>query len=197
MQQLWSPSTPGGAFRQGEVLKGVVELRFNEKGLSAEALTRDDPPAKRVSHPLTVVLSPDCDLDWDFKARAKRVATGADETLTGLDPKEMGYILLCDLEEARSLEKTPRAPSRKAWEFIEANRDIRFHRIRSVQIEGLPAPVDLYIDFKRVFGLPPEYLYGLELIRVLTRHGFLMPPHAQHLADRFSYFIGRVGLPDE
>ena len=49
------------------------------------------------NHPLVIVLSPECDLEWDYQARK-------DESVQ--DTKMMSHVLLCDLEDRAVLWQT-------------------------------------------------------------------------------------------
>ena len=182
-------SVPGNQFQQGEVLSGLLELRFDATQVSQETLYSLTPPAERQEHPWTIILSPSCDLEWDYKARYGEAAIGT---------KAMKHIFLCDLEDFRALKDDGRLQnSATMTKLVRQNRDERYHYLISAGTgEGQSLP-EFFIDFKRVFSVHIEYLYAVVDKDLVIRRGTLMTPWIQHLADRFTYFLGRVGLPDE
>ncbi len=162
------------------------ELRLDLTRAKPEDLARPTMPAARYLHPWVIVLSPDCDLDWDFKARF-----GTARSTT----KVISHVLLCDLEDEAQM--VGRIQGSRHKELIKGNRDERFHYLEATNAsdtEGLPA---FYLDFKRVFSVPTDNVYWLCSNAVAQRQGVLVGPWIQHLADRFTYFLGRVALPEE
>ena len=139
------------------------------------------------NHPLVIVLSPECDLEWDYQARK-------DESVQ--DTKMMSHVLLCDLEDRAVLWQT-RIVSSDHDRRVKANRDERYHFLRTSQVDGGGCINDFYIDFKRLFALPTEYLVEEIKSPRVERCGYLSSPWVQHLTQRFTFFLGRVGLPDE
>ena len=56
--------------------------------------------------------------------------------------------------------------------------------------------VEFFLDFKRVFTVSNEFIYAATEQGLMMRHGCLDQPWVQHLTHRFTFFLGRVGLPD-
>ena len=174
-----------GPLRLGELLEGVLELTFDLSVLSSASFRGPEPPSERISHPWSIVLNPDCDLEWDFKSRQQ----------TGQLDKRITHLLLCDLEdETRIRSRLTGAGLRKRAQSYQEDRD---HYLPGSPTEEGSLLDQFYIDFKRLFMVPVDYVYAAAAIGAIQRHGFLKPPWAQHLAHRLTNFLGRVGLPDE
>lgn len=185
---LYDSSVSIGPLRQGELLSGLLELRFDASMVSKASLSDPTPPAERVEHPWTIILSPDCDLEWDFNARQGEANTAT---------KGLSHILMCDLEDLAALQIDSRVQkSQRQTQLIKQNRDERYHYLRSAHTEDGQTLPDFFVDFKRVFSVHADYLYAVVEQDLVRRHGFLKPPWIQDLSHRFTYFLGRVGLPD-
>ena len=77
------------ALRQAEILEGIHELKFDLLDLSPASFESSNPPSLRTRHSWTIVLSPACDLEWDYNAREQG----------GQEGKLVSHLLLCDLED--------------------------------------------------------------------------------------------------
>ena len=189
MAYLYENSPDTGALRQGEILKGVREIRFKPIDPPGE-LTREAiaDSTEIHTHPLTIVLSPDCDLEWDYQARKDGDVSVA---------KLMSHVLLCDLEDESTLRGTRSGSmNNRIFRIVKQNRDERYHHLQASSTESGSTHDDYYIDFKRMFALPTEYITHESEAGRVGRLGVLRPPWAQDLTHRFTYFLGRVGLPD-
>ncbi len=189
------PATDG-ALRQGEVLSEVVTYevdRYDPKG--------DEPPTIRPRpHPFVIVVSQDCDLDWEFKA-AKKIANGI-KTGEGFDrefSKRLLGILLCEVYEAQEVRSSPEINS-QLWKRIKINKDERYHFLEAIPAgrdlleSGLP---ELTIDFKRYFTIEPDLLYAQINRGGCNRRVRLRSPYLEHLSHRFHSYLSRVGLPED
>lgn len=186
---VYSISPDTGPLRQGEILSDLVEVR-----LAAECLRPDaEPLIEEIFHPYAVVLTQDCDLEWDFRYR--RTADPADQGR--LANKTVPHILLCQADAAERLRGNQNIKS-DIWRRISRNLDERYHILPEVSKEldrlskGIPA---LALDFKRVFTIPTDELY-YRLRFGAQRRCFLRSPFLQSLSSRFAYFLGRVALPE-
>lgn len=187
MTELYNPTSADGPLRQGDILEGLIELRPDVSGSIVEVVASEHPPVERVRHPWAIILSPDCDLEWDFEARRGHAQA---------ETKQVSHILLCDLEDESQI-RAVRVKGNEQFRWAKGNRDERYHYLPQSRITASQDELaEYFIDFKRVFSLPTEYLLSVLNIGLVTRHGYLRPPWVQHLADRFTYFLGRVGLPD-
>ena len=172
-------------------MENVIEFKVAISELSGpETLLSDDntPPSLRKNHPLVIVLSPDCDLEWDYQAR--------------LDPEEprhkiLDHILLCDLY---SISEIRDAKSVKTAEVkrIRSHQAARYHCLEAEDpysvLSDTPLP-ELFLDFKNPFALSLDYILFLLDNGIVKRRGVLPSNHLHHLSQRFASFVGRVALP--
>ncbi|HUY35278.1 MAG TPA: hypothetical protein VMV69_21215 [Pirellulales bacterium] len=189
-QAIYTTSSDG-ALRQGEVISGLIQVHLK---LSLGG----DMPATSViqhkSHPFAIVVSQDCELDWDFKARNRITIDGKE---VGRE-KTIPNVLFCEVWTADALRGSNNINS-TMWSKIKTNRDERYHFLEKIdpttdrQALGLP---ELGIDFKRYFTIPTDEAYA----RVNTeakRRCRLVSPYLEHFSGRFFYFQSRVALPRE
>jgi hypothetical protein len=83
------------------------------------------------------------------------------------------------------------------WKRIIHNKDDRFQHLRQIPPESDLAAIGiaaLIVDFKRIFTLPTEILYG-QLQRSAKRRAVLTSPYLEHLSGRCAHFLSRVALP--
>jgi len=204
----YATSQPNGALRQGEILTSIIQLlpsvmEFESLGLLET--TRQDTVALKATpyiHPYVIVVSQDCDLDWDFKARQPN---------PDKDPKAKNKlvpnVLFCMATEAKELrdrdKDLPHGTSKDinatTWNRIQSNSDIRYHFLEKIPKsydllgQGLP---ELAVDFKRYFTVPTDEVYR-QLGGVAKRRCKLISPYLEHFALRFYYFQYRVALPED
>ncbi|MCW5963361.1 MAG: hypothetical protein KIT83_04925 [Bryobacterales bacterium] len=189
---MFAAAHKDGVFRQGEILSDVVQLHIRADSLVNSTNELD---FEEKIHPFALVLTQDCDLDWDFKARA---ADPHQDTVqeNKRQAKLVPNVLLCELMTADVLR--PRLAGGDVLKRIRNNQDERYHCFPAAEIqqdsanEGLP---ELVADFKRVFSLPTDELYA-RLAMGLKRRVVIMPPYLQHLSTRFGYYCLRVALPE-
>jgi hypothetical protein len=141
-----------------------------------------------VTHPLAIVMSQDCDLDWDFGARRAGAAPA----------KQMPSVLFCEAIEAAVLRHSTDINS-AIWSRIKINKDERYQFLQRVMPdedalgEGLP---ELALDFKRYFTIPTDEVYQ-RLDFQAKRRCRLVSPYLEHLSSRFFAYQARVALPAE
>ena len=189
---MFAPSPASGTFRQGEILSDVVQVHIRVDGLNPNA---EESAFEEKIHPQAIILTQDCDLDWDFKARAQ----GEEGNRRQL--KLAPNILLCELIAAETLRgqmKEAGIGGSDLWKRITQNRDERYHWFPLVSPEADRAAeglTDLVADFKRVFTVPTDELYA-RLQYGARRRSMLQSPFLQHFSARFGYYCLRVALPD-
>ena len=66
---IYRASTEKEAFRQGEILTGVVQYKPVPEESSAELA---EAKFKPIIHPYAIIVTQDCDLDWDYTARQNK-----------------------------------------------------------------------------------------------------------------------------
>ncbi len=189
------PSTDG-ALRQGEVLSHVRAYAIATDSLDADGELVVNPS----HHQHVIVLSQDCDLDWDFRAtQSLREGGTSDEESANLSSRKLEGVLLCDVFEATEIHGAANV-NKRVWDRIKINKDDRYHFIEGVeprydrQGEGLP---EMVLDFKKYFTLAPELLYWQIERGDCYRRVRLDSPYLEHLSHRFSCFMSRVGLPED
>lgn len=172
---IYAVVNPGDRLFMGEILSHVIERQVT---IAEEAFSLAE-----VEHPFAVIVSQDCDLEQDARARSD----------LDIDAKQRGnalvpHVLLLVASAAEHARGA--AVSSKHWDRVKQNKDERFQFLCRASA-SVPA---LVIDFKRFFSFPTE-----ELLRVIGRGEVqrgprLTTPYAEHLAVRFGFFIQRVGL---
>ncbi len=184
---MFSPSSAEGAFHQGEILSDVVQLCVLVNSLSPDS---EGLEFEEVLHPFAVVLTQECDLDWDFKARNYE----RDENKRQL--KLVPNLLLCEVFPEATIR--PKIKGSEIWRRIVNNQDERYHQVPAVpasadlRSEGLPA---LIADFKHLFAIRTDELYH-RLGTGLGRRAIIQVPWVLDLSSRYGYYCHRVALPD-
>lgn len=189
MGDIYLPSQPGG-IRQGEILTNVVQIRLALSTLEAEQKEID-----RVTHPYAIVLSQDCDLDWDWRVRTYPPEPG--ENTEQRQQKILPSILFGEMTTAAALRTLVTG---QIWARIRLNKDERYHFLEAVSKEddavGEELP-ELGIDFKHYFTVPTDELYRRVQIGEAKRRCRFKSPYLEHLSTRFCYYQFRIALPQE
>lgn len=180
--KIYFPSS-SGALRQGEILSDLVQasLRF-------DTIWQDQPVVKTMEHPLAIVVTQDCDLEQDFKARTGQNATD----------KLIPSVLFCQMTTAEGLRGQQGITS-EIWKRIRNNKDERYHFLQKVEAthdalnKGLS---ELGVDFKRYFTIPTDEVYE-RLVSEAKRRCRLVSPYLEHFSTRFAYYQFRVALPSD
>lgn len=171
--------------RQGEIIANLFELQFQ---ISASTTIDLNQPAKldRVDHPYSIVVSQDCDLEWDYKARQGEAPEG----------KLLTHVLFCGLFS--EVELRGRATlTNELYRRVERNQDERYHRLLAAPVSGTDDLIpELFADFKTSFSLPIEFVYWLISTAKINRMGFLASPYLQDFMHRLYSFLGRVATPE-
>lgn len=153
---------------------------------SRSMASEEGPIVDTKTHPYALIVSQDCDLDWDFKAR--RGETSEDKLVPN--------ILFCEVTTAAGLRGRSGINS-DIWKRIKDNKDERYHFLQQIKpdedalVEGLP---ELGIDFKRFFAVSTEAVY-YQLTGGMKRRCRLLSPYLEHFSTRFCYYQFRVALP--
>lgn len=194
-QAIYQPSISDSSLRQGEILTNVVQYNLVASELSRESLLRESEelPFELVIHPYAIVVTQDCDLDWDYRARQN----GATQL-----PKLLNSVTLCEISTAREVRDiTDKTVMNSAeWNSVKSHRHERFYFFEKVPVEceleqmGLP---ELTADFKKVFGIDSATLYRQIELGVVQRRAVLASPYLEHFSRRYHSFHGRVALPSQ
>jgi len=160
---------------QGEIITGLVER--------APVKVGPEYGLAEISHPYAVVVTQDCDLEQDHRAREKG------------DVSPLQNILFVVADEAEGAMRGIVGSDLRRR--TRQNKEERYHYLSEVprhadgDSTGLPA---LVLDFKRIFSCPTQLLadyFASGEIRHRTR---LETPYAEHLSLRFGFIFQRIGL---
>lgn len=181
---IYQASDKGSSLRQGEIVTGVVQYNPVIDEILEES---QELPFTPIIHPYAIVITQDCDLDWDYKARG-----------TNNNPaKLLNSVVLCEIGTAESIRSTD-GMNRKEWELVVSHRHERFYFFEKIppecelEQEGLP---ELTADFKRIFGIDAATLYRQIELGMVKRRAILASPYLEHFSRRYHSFHGRVALP--
>jgi hypothetical protein len=185
---IYQASRQGSSLRQGEILTNVIQYNPVTHELSRDA---EELPFERVIHPYAIIITQDCDLDFDYKARF------ASETQ---ESKLLNSILLCEISAAKEVRdiEDKKVLNSKEWDFVKSHRHERFYFFEKtppeceVEQEGLP---ELTADFKKIFGIDAATLYRQIELGIIKRRTVLASPYLEHFSRRYYSFHGRVALP--
>jgi hypothetical protein len=173
-----------GPLRQSEILSDVVQRRQSFRSLGT-----DKRELEEIRHPHAVVVTQDCDLEQDFKARLEEPST------PNVADKVIPNILL--LEAISVTELLAGLAGKDIRKRVRQNKDERYHVFQRVEAaddaEGVGLTA-LGADFKRCFTVPTDELYA-QLRSNAKRRTYLSSPYMEHFAKRFADFQSRVALP--
>jgi hypothetical protein len=182
--EIYAPSGTG-ELCQGEILSDLVQAKLAQESVGA----KEGVTVHWKLHPWAIIMSQDCDLDLDFKARSGQAK----------EDKLLPNVLFCEMISAEELSVPSEWMNSRIWDRVKRNKDERYQFLQRVQPatdalgEGLP---ELGIDFKRYFTIPTEEVY-IQLKQKTRRRCKLVSPYLEHLCVRFSFYQCRVALPSE
>jgi hypothetical protein len=185
-QAIYRRSIKKNPLRQGEILTNVIQYNPVAGEISKNS---DDLSFTSIIHPYAIVVTQDCDLDWDYHSRHSET--------TQLS-KLLNSILLCEITTAKEVRENADSMNRKAWDLVSTQRDERYYFFERIlaecelQKEGLP---ELTADFKKVFGIDSATLYRQIEVKIAKRRAVLSSPYLEHFSRRYNSFHGRVALP--
>jgi hypothetical protein len=142
-----------------------------------------------VTFPYAVVLTQDCDLEWDYKNREDQDRKNNDKYLQS--------ILICPAYLAESLRTGSHLDDlhlkmepwlSDLWKHIKRNQNERFYFLDKYE-QAMP---DLVLDFKHFYTFPREKLYEIHKTNYKIS---LDVPFREDLSQRFSNYLSRIGLP--
>ena len=177
MVLVYKPAAGSVRLLHGEILTDVREPQI-EYGSNRITL---------IEHPKVIIVTPECDLVSDSSAETDSSGNTA--------PKLLSHINCCEVYEESEL----RNPSLTTvlWKRVKQNQDERYYHLPVGNLEGQDDEIpDLFLDFKRMFSIPKEYLYAALSSAGIGRLGVVPSPWIHQLVNKLSYFQGRVCLPD-
>jgi hypothetical protein len=143
-----------------------------------------------------IVVSQDCDLQWDFNSRAEPQGTEGRS-----EDKYIKNILFCPLYQYESFikgehltewKRRTRVFYPKERDRLRTNQEIRFHFFDKCLDFQIP---ELVADFKHFFTIERELFYSKYHNEVHFLCS-LNPLFREDLSTRFSNFLARIALPD-
>ncbi len=170
---------------QGDILRNIDVIDSYAKASPGEI------EIDELNLPYAIVMSQDCDLEWDFKNR--------EEAATVKHDKYLRTILICpayiaeDFKVGKHLESIGLKMenwSTDKYKLIKQQNNARFHFLEKDQALQVP---DLVVDFKHYYAIPRDTLfkmYGAEHYLVTINQLF-----RECLSQRFSNYLSRIGLP--
>jgi hypothetical protein len=197
--------------RQGEIINNLFEFRLQMSEVKSIDDVRKTAKFDPIIHPYVIVVSQDCDLEWDYKARSEKAS----------EDKLLTHILFCalfTLDEVRSRSGL----KSELWKRVRQNQDERYHHLDEALLisaeqctnefvadihkmstedfhkkygTGEIVP-ELIADFKTTFSLPNEFAYWLVSTGQANRKGALFPPYLEDFMHRLYSFLGRVATPE-
>ena len=111
---IYKASDRNSSLRQGEILTGVIQYKPIMDEIPKEFQELSFIPIK---HPYVIVITQDCDLDWDYKAR---------QPDKNQPSKLLNSVILCEISTAIEIRNRANEMNRKEWELVAAHRHERF-----------------------------------------------------------------------
>ena len=185
MQKTQVLNTNESRLCQGDILRDVhwVEHVVESSGIIEVA---------RVSFPLAIVLTQDCDLEQDHLFRTEIHST---------QDKWLISVLMAPLYNVEhvyqgkhltelDIQMEPVPKSGNTGKFLRNNERPRYHYLEFE--EDVPI-VPSVIDFKHYFSATVKYLVGLKPTAYVCS---VAPLFREDIAQRFASYLARVGLPE-
>jgi hypothetical protein len=172
---------------QGDIIRDVeyIEYVVEKRGVIE---------VSRIVFPLVVVLTQDCDLQWDFQCRfgKKRPATQDKALISVLVAPIYNADHVFGGEQLSELEVNMRViqrPPKTEGKQITNNQIPRYHYLEFDPQVALPPSI---IDFKHYFSVNVNHLRS-------HREGFvgrMAPLFREDVCRRFAEFLSRIALPE-
>jgi hypothetical protein len=184
---IYRASNDKEALRQGEILTGLIQV----KPVASESSPNlDQIQFKRIVHPYAIIVTQNCDLDWDYSARQNRDQPN----------KLLNSILFCEVHTAQEIRSNKTVQLNSAdWNLVKSNRYQQYHFLEKIPLEressqeGIP---ELTVDFKKIFAIDADFLYHqINNNNFAKRRAVLESPYLEDFSHRYHDFHGRVALP--
>ncbi|MBI2853256.1 MAG: hypothetical protein HYX84_09240 [Chloroflexi bacterium] len=192
--QYNSPPQAITPLTQGEIVSKILELPPVPSDIVTLTNDKMSPSVVRRSHPFVLVTTQDCDLSWDWNFRKTPEKTKKDQKD---ERKLLPHVQFCELFVHDEI-RWNRGFNSTLWRRVQSNQDERYHVFPQAQIgnaeEVLP---DLYIDFKRVFSLPTDYVYWLIDSGYSIRKAVVPDPYLRDVVQRLFSYLSRVAIPED
>ncbi len=172
---------------QGDIIKDVdfIEYATEKEGFLE---------ISKISFPLIIVLTQDCDLEQDFANRASAERANEDKHLISVIVAPLYNIE--HLYDGSHLSKLGlqmqiinRSHKKSDNNILRSNQNPRYHYL---EFEDKVQVVNSVIDFKHYFTVNINYLNS---IREKNYVGKVSELYRENISHRFAYFLSRIGLP--
>jgi hypothetical protein len=173
---------------QGDIYRNIDFTEYvAEKGGQLEI--------SRITFPLVVVLSQDCDLEQDFRfryGRSKSQIKTQDKLLLSVLVAPFynaEHVYLGEHLSELGIQMQQIKKDKSPGELLQKNQNPRYHYVPFP--DDIPV-VNSVIDFKHYFSVNIEYL------KKEKKHNFIcrIPPlYREDLSHRFASFLSRIGIP--
>lgn len=172
--------------RQGDIYREVeyIESADDEAGIVA---------ISKLIFPLIVVLTQDCDLEWDFIRRFEEKDKDQNKLLLSVIVAPIyNFEHFLTGEHLSEIDFKMKSFNRKetACVHIIQNQNPRYHYLEfPKESKIIPAGV---IDFKHYFAVNVKYLQSIKETNFVCK---IKELYREELSQRFAYFLSRIGLP--
>lgn len=192
--------------KQGEILHGCSELSFISAPILQDQTDAEvAPEAKRVMHKHVLLISPDCDLEQDFKARVASNPDCADCYRDNDERnrfKQMGdrnCMVNATLTPLWTVEEfKERSDNRTYGQVVKSNNHPKWCKIGPFECDSAVDPGGVFtrvIDCGYQFTLPMSLLHDAYAQNSI-RFGWIPSPYREHYLQRFQNWQARIGVDD-
>ena len=194
MASIYQPPS-GIPLQQCELLEDLVENRALAPAHHQEGEVRVQP----FHMPLLMVMTNGCDLLYDQGARSTigPEVKGENPEWEQDHHRIVPHVLLCQVFNKSNIKGLHIYLTNKKLEQVDKNQDQRLHHLPPSPVgperEDLP---DLYLDFKKYYGLPTQAVYDAIEAGSVTRRAVLIGEYRYDLMQRFYSYLARIGVPD-
>jgi len=172
---------------QGDILRDFVVIDWELED------TTNKYKISEITLPYIIVMTQDCDLEWDFNNRSEPASETQDKYLL--------TILVCPaynatefkdgehLKYLKSKELVMNKWGKDLYKQIKDQNHARFYFLEQNQALQVP---QLIVDFKHYYTIPRDILYKMYAEHYLATFNKLF---RESLSQRFSNYLSRIGLP--
>jgi len=178
---------PVPRLEQGDIIRNVDMPEYS-------AIDDDEAILTVTRFPFVVVLTQDCDLAQNHTALqngtggGRLVATLVAPAFHVADAQAGTQLDPLGIQMPSLPNKNPKSQSAKD---LYTNNNLRYHCLPLLKAD--PALPDLLIDFKQYFSVNSEYL---TVMKTRCWVASLNDLYREDLAQRFSAYLSRIGLPE-
>jgi hypothetical protein len=190
---IYERSSAEEALRQGEILSDVLQLCVDPESI----VSSGEEAFYYLTHPLAIIISQECDLDLEFRAR-RQIPHPSGKVPDART--QIPNILFCEVFHSDDL-RSQQSLNSDMMRRIKSNSDERYQYLRQVSSaedalgEGI---LPLAIDFKRHFTIRADEVYArLTVVRTTKRRCRLKSPYMEQVSARFSRYLSRIALPED